>query len=81
MYMPKIEFRRFIDILSYLIKINKLKGYDYYIIDMWKTHRETIQYDYPYFVNGEWRLDVDLFISKLKILKDKIINKKTHKII
>ena len=80
-YMPKIEFRRFIDILSYLIKINKLKSYDYYIIDMWKTHRETIQYDYPYFVDGEWRLDVDLFINKLKFLRDKIINKHTRKFI
>ena len=44
--MPKVEFRKFIDVLSRLIKSGILQSYRYVIQDLNKTFRQTISYEY-----------------------------------
>ena len=71
-YLPKWEFRKFIDALSVLINKGLLKNYHYVIQDMFKTWRETIPYQH--FKDERWEYDlepiykqVDEIISNNKI--------------
>lgn len=52
MYLPKFEFRRFIDPLSKLIRTGFLQSYSYAIQDLQKSSRQTISYEY--FRHGKW---------------------------
>jgi len=54
-YLPKKEFRKFIDALSTLIRQGLLKGYRYFIQDLFLQWRETIPYQH--FENGMWKYD------------------------
>ena len=54
-YLPKKEFRKFICALSTLIRRGLLKGYRYFIQDLFLQWRETIPYEH--FENGRWKYD------------------------
>lgn len=56
-YLPKKEFRKFIDALSTLIRKGLLKQYRYVIQDLFLQWRETIPYQH--FKNGMWKYDRD----------------------
>ena len=64
MYLPKIEFRRFISCLSTLIKKGSLTRYRYYLQDMFQNWRETIPYQH--FENNVWKYDKEKFKEKLE---------------
>ncbi|NIP66689.1 AsnC family transcriptional regulator [Candidatus Bathyarchaeota archaeon] len=51
-YLPKTEFRNFIDCLSRLIRDGLLRSYQYVFQDLKKSSRQTISYEY--FRDGEW---------------------------
>ena len=69
-YLPKREFRRFIDTLSTLIKRGLLKQYHYFIQDIHKTYRRTIPYEY--FENGRWNYDNENHHKELKRILEKM---------
>jgi hypothetical protein len=54
-YLPRLEFRKFIKALSTLIRKNLLKRYHYVIQDMFQHWRQTIPYDH--FEDGGWNYD------------------------
>ena len=62
-YLPRLEFRRFIDALSQLINEDLLQNYQYVIQDLRKTARQTIPYEY--FKNGTWVYDYNEHIKGL----------------
>lgn len=51
-YLPRLEFRRFIDALAVMIKGDLLKDYSYVIRDLRKVDRQTIPYEH--FKDGTW---------------------------
>jgi DNA-binding Lrp family transcriptional regulator len=65
MYLPKLEFRRFVSCLSTLIRKGLLKGYRYVLQDRFKVWRETIPYQH--FKDGTWNYDKENFREKLQI--------------
>jgi hypothetical protein len=65
-YLPKLEFRRFIDILSDLARRGVIQSYDYVIQDLRKVSRQTISYEY--FKNGKWIYDHKKHVRKLQSL-------------
>lgn len=65
-YLPKLEFRNFVDALSKLINMGLLQSYRYIILDLGKTQRQTISYEY--FKNGEWIYDHNQHIQNLRSL-------------
>jgi DNA-binding Lrp family transcriptional regulator len=66
LYLPRTEFRRFIDALSTLIKSKTLGNYSYVIQDPGKASRQTISYEY--FKNRKWIYDHEKHIRNLKKL-------------
>ncbi len=64
--MPKAEFRKFIDILSKLIKSGILQSYLYIIQDLNKTFRQTISYEY--FEDRGWTYDHEKHLKSLEDL-------------
>jgi DNA-binding Lrp family transcriptional regulator len=73
-YLPKLEFRRFVDILSQLVRRSVIQSYDYVIQDLGKASRETIPYQC--FKDGRWIYDHDKHIQRLrkyiqKVMKDR----------
>jgi len=56
-YLPRLEFRKFIGALSTLIKKGLLKRYHYVIQDSFQNWRETIPYQH--FENGRWKYDIE----------------------
>jgi len=68
-YLPRREFRRFIEALSTLIKRGLLKRYHYVIEDMFKVWRETIPYEH--FENGRWNYNNREQQNELKKLLEK----------
>lgn len=62
-YLPKPEFRRFIDYLSELIRTGFLQSYSYVIQDLQKSSRQTISYEY--FRRGTWIYDHKKHIHSL----------------
>jgi DNA-binding Lrp family transcriptional regulator len=67
-YLPKLEFRKFIAALSILIKRKLLKRYHYVFQDMFQQWRETIPYEH--FQNGEWNYNNERYLEEVrKILK------------
>lgn len=63
-YLPKVEFRNFIDILSKLIREGWLLSYNYVILDLRKAKRQTIPY--KNFKKGSWVYDHNKHIQSLK---------------
>jgi len=66
LYIPKAEFRNFIDVLSRLIKAGLLQSYFYVIQDLNKTLRQTISYEY--FGDGSWIYEHEKHIKSLQDL-------------
>jgi len=69
-YLPKLEFRNFVDILSKLISLGHLQSYSYVIQDMRKAQRQTISYEY--FKDGLWVYDHDKHIKSLNTLSKQL---------
>jgi len=63
-FLPKWEFRRFVETLSILIRRDLLKSYNYVIQDMFQTWRETIPYEH--FNNGRWFYNHEKQLKELK---------------
>jgi len=68
LYLPKLEFRNFVDILSKLTSLGYLQSYSYVIQDMSKAQRQTISYEY--FKDGLWVYDHDKHIKNLNALAE-----------
>ena len=51
-YLPRLEFRRFIDSLSQLVNMGLLQSYQYVILDIRRSARQTISYEY--FKDQSW---------------------------
>jgi len=66
LYLPKTEFRKFIDTLSKLIRAGLLENYSYVIQDPAKGWRQTISYEY--FKDEKWIYDHEKHIKKLESL-------------
>lgn len=62
-YLPKVEFLKFIDSLAKLIELGKLKSYRYVIQHLKKASRQTISYEY--FKEGSWIYDHQKHLKKL----------------
>jgi DNA-binding Lrp family transcriptional regulator len=67
-YLPRLEFRNFIDVLSKLIEADLLKSYTYVIQDLRKAKRQTIPYEH--FKNGSWKYDQNKHIQNLMELAE-----------
>lgn len=80
MYLPKSEFRRFIDALSKLVRNGLLQSYRYLIQDLTKSSRATIPYQC--FKDGAWIYDHENFIEHLhKLVEENVSNKKRFKML
>lgn len=66
LYMPKDEFRKFIDILSGLVRAGFLQSYRYVIQDLNKTLRQTISYEH--FEDRGWIYEHEKHIKTLQEL-------------
>lgn len=64
LYLPKIEFRKFVDILSGFIRSGLLKTYSYVIVDPTASKRQTISYEY--FEKGKWLYEHEKMIKNLE---------------
>lgn len=64
LYLPRTEFRRFIDYLSSLIRARMLKKYTYVIQDLEKASRQTISYEY--FERKKWTYDHEKHLRNLE---------------
>jgi len=64
-YLPRHEFRRFIDALSKLARLGLLENYEYLFQDLrvGKWSRETIPYEF--FKNGSWMYDHSQHVKAL----------------
>ena len=56
-YLPKWEYRKFVDALGILKNKGLLKNYTCYIQDAFKVWRETIPYQH--FKNGKWEYNLE----------------------
>jgi len=65
-YLPRQEFRNFIDALSKLVRANLLQGYCYVIRDLRKAERQTISFEY--FKDRKWLYDHQKHIKNLENL-------------
>lgn len=66
LYLPRAEFREFIDHLSEFIRTGQLKTYSYVILDPKGSPRQTISYEY--FENKKWRYEHEKHIKNLEKL-------------
>jgi len=78
-YIPRSEFRKFIDSLSRLVRKGLLQRYWYAIQDLEKSSRQTISYEY--FKGGQWIYDHKRHIENLRELvkQTESINKQGDK--
>jgi len=68
-YLPRKEFRRFVDSLSTLINQGFLRSYRYLIQDLRYVSRETIPY--KLFFNREWKYENERYVEQLNLLLTK----------
>lgn len=69
-YLPRLDFRRFVDTLSKLVRAGLLRSYNYVILDSTRVKRQTISYEF--FKDGSWVYDHDKHIQTLKELVDRV---------
>lgn len=74
MYLPKSEFRRFLDVLSKLIQKGILQSYQYVIQDLHKSSRDVIPYQL--FKDGTWIYDHQKHLENLHSLVKETRSKK-----
>jgi len=65
-YLPKLEFRKFVDALSKLINMERLQSYSYVIQDLNKAERQTISYEN--YKEQSWTYNHQKHIKKLEEL-------------
>jgi len=70
LYLPRVEFREFVDRLSELCRLGLLKDYWYVIQDWRKIERETIPY--KLFTKRNWLYDHDAYLKELGALEKAI---------
>ena len=68
-FLPTEEFRRFIEVLSTMVRMKLVKGYEYAIQDLGIRHRQTISP--PLFNGDEWVYDHN---DHIKTLRHKVLN-------
>jgi len=68
-YLPKLEFRKFIESLSSLIKKGLLKKYSYVFQDPFLQWRMTIPYEH--FHEGKWNYNGDEHMEELRKILEK----------
>ena len=68
-YLPKLEFRKFIESLSTLIKKGLLEKYSYVFQDPFLQWRMTIPYEH--FSEGRWNYNGDEHIEKIRQILEK----------
>lgn len=61
--LPTKEFRSLVEILSKMVRAGLLVDYSYVILDLNKTQRQTISYEY--FDDGVWNYDHDKHVRNL----------------
>jgi len=66
LYLPRAEFRQFVDRLSGMIRTGQIKTYNYVILDPTKSERQTISYEH--FENKKWHYDHEKSIKNLEKL-------------
>jgi DNA-binding Lrp family transcriptional regulator len=69
-YLPRLEFRKFIDALSKSARLGLLQSYNYVTLDLRKVQRQTISYEY--FKDGSWIYDHDKHLKSLYNLANQI---------
>jgi DNA-binding Lrp family transcriptional regulator len=74
LYLPKSEFRRFLNALSKLVKTGFLESYRYVIQDLEASSRQTISYEY--FKDGKWAYNHKKHLENLQNL---VRNAKTRR--
>ena len=75
-YLPREEFRKFIEALSKLIKRGFLDTYEYLIEDYAKSQAQTISFEY--FKDGVWIYDHKRHLENLKKELMKLKNLRKH---
>src|SRR3990170_836131 len=65
-YLPKVEFRNFVDTLSKLVNLGLLQSYSYVIQDLRKAQRQTVSYEY--FKDRSWVYNHNKHIKNLRKL-------------
>lgn len=65
-YLPKAEFRKFVDTLSRLVNSGILQSYSYVIQDLGKAQRQTVSHEY--FKDRSWIYDHNKHIKNLRAL-------------
>lgn len=65
-YLPRIEFRRFVDSLSALASSGFLESYRYLIQDVRQISRQTIPY--KLFEDGKWKYNQEKYLEELTSL-------------
>ena len=66
MLLPRDEFRRFIDKLSLLARMNLIKDYEYVVMDLKTGQRQTFPYEF--FKDEKWTYDHNQHIANLQAL-------------
>ncbi len=66
LYLPKLEFRNFVDVLSKLINTKLLQSYSYLIQDLRHAQRQTISYEY--FKKHSWTYNHKKHLQNLEAL-------------
>jgi DNA-binding Lrp family transcriptional regulator len=77
LYLPRNEFRNFVEALSQLARKRFLQSYDYVILDLDKAMRQTIPYEF--FKDRRWIYDHEKHVKNLKRLVQKAQRSKTKK--
>lgn len=72
-YLPKMEFRNFVDALSKLINARLLKSYNYLIQDLRQAQRQTISFEH--FKKRSWAYDHKKFLQNLEVLSEQLPKK------
>jgi len=71
MYLPRLEFRKFIDALSKLVRSDFLQSYDYVFQDLRPGRWLRVTIPYEFFKNGSWVYDHSRHIKNLHDLINK----------
>ena len=72
LYLPRLEFRKFIDAIGVLHRRGLLKRHWYVIQDWRKMRRDAIPFQL--FSDGEWKYDQDRYLSQLDDIEKKMLD-------
>jgi hypothetical protein len=63
-YLPREQLRNFIEVLAKLVRTEFLETYEYVIVDLTQTQRQTISYEY--FKDNGWQYDSEKYIGRVR---------------